>query len=491
MQPPLPPAHMGSPPAPSPTPPAPWPTADLPVGSASLGMPPASPPLPGCAEPPPQSKSSAVSMARRQHGGKGAKERRAARRRNAHEGSPLGSPPHEMQSPPETSPPPNGLSSGAQPPVPDVSLVVQPVRMPPTEPAAAGTEEISSPKIPYDVDEGLRYVGEDKVFEDGDRVAQGQQGKVVGSSCRSDGTVGVRVQFPGNKSPMLCRLTEVQNCFTPPLPSDVSPSRPVSTALSPLATPFVPQSGQSPESFIEPPTSSPLTAPSPPASDRPVTAAAPPALLSAESTSPPSAVSLQPATAPSPPCDALPANPLPPKDKASLATLHAWAGWESPRSIPSLPPRPLSPLAADKLPELAAPPVLPSTEVLPSASSPSRPGSSRPVTAAASPPAPDQPVAAAVPPALLSSASTPPPTAVSLPASVQPSAAMHVAPRAAVAALAAALERWQDWVAKEHLRVAKEHRLQSAALELRRRRRAAAAAPRVVGAPLLLPRNPR
>jgi len=72
---------------------------------------------------------------------------------------------------------------------------------------------------------------------------------VVGPATRKDGTAGVRVQFPGNKEPVLCRLTEVQNYFTPP--------REVSPVMSPPPADAPPAEPSSPEA-VPPPTCPPL-----------------------------------------------------------------------------------------------------------------------------------------------------------------------------------------------------------------------------------------
>lgn len=174
---------------------------------------------------------------------------------------------------------------------------------------------------------------------------------------------------------------------------------------------------------------------------------------------------------------ALPIEPPPPYDVPPVTSplegalpLEPLSPHDAPPAAPS-PPEDAPP--AVKLPEIAAPTTSPPTEVPTSGSPPAN-----------------------LPPVLLATADR-----VLRPLSELPANSPHEEEAAASAAVAdslpgavvaTAFEKWQGWAAKEH-------RLHSAALEVRRRRlstalppppapRPARPASRVVGAPLLLPR---
>ena len=209
---------------------------------------------------------------------------------------------------------------------------------------------------------------------------------------------------------------------------------------------------------------------------------------------------------------ALPIEPPPPYDVPPVTSplegalpLEPLSPHDAPPAAPS-PPENAPP--AVKLPEIAAPTTSPPTEV-PTSGSP--PANLPPVLLATAdrvlrplselpPNSPHEEEAAAIAAAADSFPGRPlsPEQIATARAAARGAASARTATfdadtqRTAVAVVAAAFEKWQGWAAKEH-------RLHSAALEVRRRRlstalppppapRPARPASRVVGAPLLLPR---
>jgi hypothetical protein len=76
------------------------------------------------------------------------------------------------------------------------------------------------PPLPggYTVGEKVFYTGSSQTWDDGDKVAHGQQGEVVGPGTGDDGDniKRVNVLFPGNKANINCRLTEVRRLRAAP-----------------------------------------------------------------------------------------------------------------------------------------------------------------------------------------------------------------------------------------------------------------------------------
>ena len=74
------------------------------------------------------------------------------------------------------------------------------------------------PALPggYTAGDTVFYTGASATWDDGDKLAHGQQGEVVGPGTGDEALMHVDVLFPGNKGSIECHVTEVRRLRAAP-----------------------------------------------------------------------------------------------------------------------------------------------------------------------------------------------------------------------------------------------------------------------------------